>query len=128
VTPNQFCYQTWSAHRLMPHGIRPTRLHVRIARVLSRWQHRMPSHGKLARAARCCVRTVQNALSRLRGLGLLGWTHQGFTGRWGRRRLPNAYRFDASLPLEVKIQAPNLLLGKLPLRTVEEQLRLLRGG
>lgn len=97
MTPNQFCYHVWLAHRLLPHGDRPTRLHVDIARLLARWQHPSPSHAKLARAAGCCPRTVQNALNRLRGLGLLRWTHLRRLTRWsGWRRLANLYLFDAS--------------------------------
>src|SRR3954451_22660786 len=32
-----------------------------------------PSHAAIARKARMCVRTVQNALNRLRSLGILNW-------------------------------------------------------
>lgn len=127
MTPNQFSYRVWHAHRTLAHGQRPTGLHLRIARLLGRWQHPCPSHGKLARAARCCVRTVQNALNRLRGLGLLTWRHQGATLRSGRRlQLPNRYLFDASFFLH----CPILPLGKLPemgrpllpVRTVAQQI------
>jgi hypothetical protein len=100
VTANQFQYHAWLAHRLLPRGQRPTELHLDIARLLARWQHPCPSHSKLARAAGCCIRTVQNALNRLRGLGLLDWTHQGAVVASGRRlRLPNRYRFIASFLL-----------------------------
>lgn len=133
MTPAQFCYRVWQAHRSLRHGERPTALHVKIARLLARWQHRMPSHGKLARAAGCCVRTVQNALNRLRGLGLLNWRGEGWEMRPGvRRRLPNRYRFDASF----LISCPLLHLGKLsetgrpllPVRTVAEQIAMLMAG
>jgi hypothetical protein len=127
MTPAQFCYRVWQAHGTLPHGQRPTRLHLKIARRLARWQHATPSHGKLARASGCCVRTVQNALNRLRGLGLLSWTHRGCLRRWvGRRRLSNRYRFDASF----LTSCPILHLGKLPepgrpllpVRTVAQQI------
>lgn len=115
MTPNQFAYHAWLASQILPHGTRPTRLHVRVGRFLARWQHSMPSHGKLARAAGCCVRTVQNALNRFRELGMLDWRHQGAIFRHlGRRRLPNRYLFLASfLLLKPRIQAPILHLGKL---------------
>ena len=122
MTPNQFCYQATLAHRLLPHGERPTALHLKIARILARWSTSSPSHAKLARAAGCAVRTVQNALNRLRGLGLLVWRHQRRLTRWaGWRRLANAYLFNAPLslsetprrPVRVKILNPILPLGKL---------------
>jgi DNA-binding transcriptional MocR family regulator len=127
MTPAQFCFRVWHAHSTLRHGERPTCLHVKIARLLARWQHRMPSHGKLARAAGCCVRTVQNALNRLRRLGLLNWRCQGMTLRSGRRlQLPNLYAFDASF----LTSCPLLHLGKLPesgrpllpVRTVAQQI------
>jgi DNA-binding transcriptional MocR family regulator len=95
MTPNQICYQVHQAHRLLPHGTRPTRLHVRIARTLARWSSPTPSHGKLARAVGCCVRTVQNALGRLRELGLLSWKARFETTRTGTYRRSNHYLFDA---------------------------------
>jgi hypothetical protein len=148
LTPAQFSYHVHLASRLLPHGQRPTRLHLRVARLLARWQHPCPSHGKLARAAGCCVRTVQNALGRFRDLGMLKWQHQGATMRSGRRlQLPNRYLFMASCLLfparakegRVKTQDPNLHLGKLrqwwqrpmpqpPIRTVAQQLAMLGGA
>lgn len=134
MTPSQFSYHVHLAHRTLPHGERPTRLHCKIARTLARWQHSMPSHAKLARAARCCVNTVGNALARFRRLGMLDWKHEGAVMRSGRRlRLPNRYRFVASFllfPTAVQktqeILAPNLHLPKHrpqpPQRTVAEQL------
>jgi len=125
MTPNQFCFHAYLARRLLPRGQRPTKLHVKIARLLARWQHPCPSHAKLARAARCCPRTVQNALNRFRRLGMLDWTHQGAVMQSGQRlRLPNRYRLIASFLLlpppnrrpakeeRVRIQTPISLLGK----------------
>jgi len=118
VTPNQFAYHVHLAHTLLPHGDRPTRKHMRVARMLARWQHPSPSHAKLARAAGCCVRTVQNALNRLRGLGLLDWRQQRWLSRWsGWRRLANRYLFNApfsllAVPLRQKVLTPESTLGK----------------
>src|SRR4051812_28278759 len=44
-----------------------------------------PSHAAIARKARMCVRTVQNALNRLRSLGILNWICRRYVehGPWG---------------------------------------------
>jgi hypothetical protein len=141
MTPVQFLDQVYRARRELPHGRRPTPIHVKIARLLARWQHPCPSHGKLARATKCCVRTVQNALNRLRGLGLLSWAHQGATMRSGRRlQLPNRYRLIATSFVDKKEGSFLYLLqvGKLlawhrpephpPVRTVAQQLAILMAG
>jgi DNA-binding transcriptional MocR family regulator len=148
MTPAQLTYHAHRAHQILPHGARPTKLHLKIARLLARWQNPMPSHAKLARAAGCCVRTVQNALNRFRDLGLLTWRHQAARMRSGQwLRLPNRYRFMATFLLSAgaakeegsKIQTPNLSLGKLPnwtlkppphppVRTVAQQLAILMAG
>jgi hypothetical protein len=148
MTPAQFSYHVWLAHRTLRHGVRPTRLHLKIARLLARWQNPMPSHAKLARAADCCERTVQNALNRFRELGLLTWRHQAARMRSGQwLRLPNRYRFMATFLLSAgaakeegsKTQTPKLSLGKLPnwplkppphppVRTVAQQLAILLAG
>lgn len=100
MTPAQGSYQAHLAARLLPHGLRPTPKHLKVIRYAARWQHASPSHAKLARAAGVCVRTVQNALNRLRGLGMLAWTHQGFTTRSGRRlQLANRYAWVAPFSL-----------------------------
>ena len=123
MTPNQFCYHAYLACRILPHGERPTLLHVRIARQLARWSSSAPSHAKLARAVGCCVRTVQNALNRYRALGLLDWRHQRRLTRWsGWRRLANAYLFVAPFSLSAvpakegrrKAKDPKSIFGKLP--------------
>jgi hypothetical protein len=122
MTPNQFCYHVWLAHRMLPHGQRPTKKHVDVARYMARWQHHSPSHAKLARAAGVCVRTVQNALTRLRSLGMLAWTHQRRLTRWsGWLRRANRYTFHAFSLLLVpapkkegnRILNPESTLGKL---------------
>lgn len=148
MTPELFLDQVYHARRELPHGRRPTPIHVKIARLLARWQHPCPSHGKLARATKCCVRTVQNALNRFRGLGLVSWVHQGATMRSGRRlQLPNRYRLNAPCLLfpmpnktaEYRNLYPNLQVGKLlawwhkpephpPVRTVAQQLAILMAG
>jgi DNA-binding transcriptional MocR family regulator len=126
MTPNQFCYQVYLAQRLLPHGTRPTRLHVRIARTMARWSSPTPSHRKLARAASCCVRTVQNALGRLRRLGLLRWQSRFETLRTGTWRRSNRYLFNAFCLLSIeppkkerfKIKTPISPLGKLAKRAL----------
>lgn len=97
MTPNQFTYRVWTASRTLPHGQRPTKKHVRVARALARHPSAMPSHRQLARAAECCVRTVQNALGRFRlELGLIDWRHV-FDRRMRpsdrRRQRPSIYFF-----------------------------------
>ena len=128
MTPAQFSYNVHLANKLLPHGTRPTRLHVRIARLMARWQHPCPSHGRLARAAGCCIRTVGNALSRLRDLGMLTWRHQGATMRSGRRlQITNRYLFKApfslfAVPRTVRSEStksPNLQVGKLPAEALQ---------
>ena len=123
MTPNQFMYHAWLAHKTLRHGQRPTKKQMKVARVMARWQHMCPSHAKLARAAGVCRGTVINALKRFRLLGMLDWTHQGTTLRYGgRRRLPNRYRFLATFLLSpsspkkesIKTLTPNLMLFKLP--------------
>lgn len=76
MTPNQFLRRVVAARLTLPHGQRPTRDHVEVARLLARWQHPCPPHAKLARAAGVHRNTVGKALARLRGLGLLSWTRQ----------------------------------------------------
>jgi hypothetical protein len=50
-----------------------------------------PSHELLAKRARCCVRTVQNALQAARKLGLLEWWHQRVRRAWRALRVVNRY-------------------------------------
>ena len=50
-----------------------------------------PSHALLARRARCCVRTVQEALREARGLGLLEWWQQRVRAVWRSLRSVNRY-------------------------------------
>jgi hypothetical protein len=132
MTPAQFCFHAWLAHRLLPHGERPTRLHLQVARYLARWQHPSPSHAKLARATDCCVRTVQNALNRFRRLGLLNWQHQGATMLSGRRlRLPNRYRLLASFLLFTaprKEEGKEILNRNLHLGKLQKQALLAKWG
>jgi hypothetical protein len=122
MTPNQICFHGWMARQTLKHGQRPTPKHLKVLRVLAHWEGHSPSHAKLARAAKVSVRTVQNALTRLRGLGLLAWTHQRRFTRWsGWRRLANRYTFQAFSLLLVpapkkegsKILNPIRPLGKL---------------
>lgn len=85
----------------LPYGQRPTDLDVRIAWLLARWQNNTPSHEKLARAAHCCVRSVGNAMNRLRDLGVLDWKPRFIRlagGHWARAT--NSYFFpeQSSLP------------------------------
>jgi hypothetical protein len=99
VTPNQCAYRAVQARRSLPHGQRPTDLHIRVMFVLARWQHPSPCHAKLARAAHCHRNSVLNALHRLRDLGLLTWERQ-FTQLHGWRiQTANRYLFVSNLPL-----------------------------
>jgi hypothetical protein len=99
MTPNQFSWHVFQAHRTLPHGDRPTKKHVAVARALARHPSRMPSHRQIARQACCCVRTVRNALTRLRGLGMIDWK-QIFDRRMRptdrRRQRPSLYLFIAT--------------------------------
>ena len=139
MTPSQFHYQMTQAFRLLPHGKRPTALHLAIARLIARWSSPCPSHGQLARAAGCSVRTVQNALRRFRDLGLVCWEQRWIPGR----QLSNHYRLSAlSLDLpptprkqarkvknQVLLWSANYSTGRpqSPIRTVAEQLAILLG-
>jgi hypothetical protein len=128
LTPNQFTFHAHQAHRLLPHGSRPTKKHMRVARALGRHPSSMPSHRQLARAAECCLRTVQNALCRFRELGLLKWLpvyDRRLRPSDKRRRRPNLYLFMASFlfPPAPRVRArgknkskkstPEVLVGKL---------------
>ena len=141
MTPIQCAYRAVQARRSLPHGQRPTDLHIRVAFLLARWQDSSPAHAKLARAAHCHRNSVFNALHRLRDLGLLTWERQfvRLRGPWCRQTA-NRYLFVSnSLPpartrLEGKGRKMSSLLGPqtlcsgrplLPVRTVAEQLRLL---
>ena len=76
MTPIQAAYRAVQARRSLPHGQRPTDLHIRVMFLLARWQSASPPHAKLARAAHCHRNSVGNALHRLRDLGLLAWERQ----------------------------------------------------
>ena len=97
MTPSQFAWNAVHARDTLPHGERPTDLHIRIAWLLARWQNPCPSHAKLARAAHCHRNSVVNALHRFRDLGLLSWQHQTtrLCGGWVARTV-NRYLFKAS--------------------------------
>jgi hypothetical protein len=140
MTPAQFHYQMTQAFRLLPHGKRPTALHLVICRQLARWSNAWPSHGQLARAASCSVRTVQNALRRFRDLGLVSWEQRWIPGR----QLSNRYRLSSlSLALpptprkqarktqnQILLWSANYSTGRpqLPIRTVAQQLAMLGEG
>jgi hypothetical protein len=63
-----------------------------------------PSHELLARRARCCVRTVQDALQAARKLGLLEWWHQRVRRAWRALRAVNRY--------ELRLPEGAVLLGR----------------
>ena len=142
MTPNQCAYRAVAARRSLPHGQRPTDLHIRIAFILARWQHASPAHAKLARAAHCHRSTVLNALHRLRDLRLIAWERQTQVVRGWRIQTANRYLFVSNLPLPpARTMQPrkgrklSALLARqsfnsggrplLPVRTVAEQLWLL---
>src|SRR5271165_1097990 len=54
-----------------------------------------PSHQTIADRAKCCVRTVQDALRAARGLGLIVWTERRARSGWRWLRTSNLYRFLA---------------------------------
>lgn len=94
MTPPQAAYRAVIARRSLPHGQRPTDLHIRLMWLLARWQHATPSHSKLARAAHCHRNTVGNALRRLRALGVLDWSPRFVRLAGGYvARASNTYRF-----------------------------------
>jgi hypothetical protein len=118
VTPNQCAYRAVQARRSLPHGQRPTDLHIRIVFLLARWQDASPAHAKLARAAHCHRNSVLNALHRLRDLGLLTWERQHIKLHGWRIQTTNRYLFvsNAALPtarprLEQKGRKLSSLLG-----------------
>lgn len=145
MTPNQCAYRAVAARRTLPHGQRPTDLHVRVMFVLARWQSSSPCHAKLARAAHCHRNSVLNALHRLRCLGLLSWERQYRQLRGWRIQVANRYLFVGNLALPPAravftrkgrklaslIGLESLCSGRrplLPVRTVAEQLRALGVG
>jgi DNA-binding transcriptional MocR family regulator len=98
--------------RDLPHGKRPTDLHVRIAFILARWRTATPTHRQLARAAKCDPSTVARALARLHQLGLLSWTHRVLAGPGWRAQIANSYALLSSKPLSyLRLSTP----GKLPI-------------
>jgi len=76
-----------------------TRLHVHIGYLLHGWRSRCPTHRKLAQAAKCSIRTVQRALSRLHELGLLSWTRRVLACVGFRAQIANAYHLLSHEPL-----------------------------
>jgi hypothetical protein len=145
MTPNQVAYRAVQARRSLPHGQRPTDLHVRIMFLLARWQNACPSHGALARAARCHRNSVLNALHRLRDLGLLAWERQTQVIHGWRLQTANRYLFVGNLaspPTRAastkKGRKQSSLIGTqtlcsdgrplLPVRTVEEQIAFCLAG
>lgn len=93
MSPTQAAYRAVIARRSLPHGQRPTDLHIRLMWLLARWQHATPSHSKLARAAHCHRNTVGNALRRLRALGVLDWSPRFVRLAGHVARASNTYRF-----------------------------------
>ena len=80
MTPNQCAWNAVQARRTLPHGQRPTDLHVRIAFVLARWQHASPCHAKLARAAHC----HRNSRTQRAAPAARAWSHRVGTADAGR--------------------------------------------
>jgi hypothetical protein len=54
----------------------------------------VPSHITLAARARCCVRTVQRALTQADHLGLLRWVERRVRAAWRWLRTSNRYLFE----------------------------------
>jgi hypothetical protein len=97
MTPAQAAYRAVAARRSLPHGQRPTDLHIRVMFTLVRWQHATPDHGRLARACACHRNSVGNALKRLRELGLLDWERRFIRIGGGRfAQASNHYLFPGN--------------------------------
>src|SRR5262249_37854558 len=64
-----------------------------------------PSHELLAKRARCCIRTVQDALQAARKLGLLEWWHQRVRRAWRALRAVN--RYELRLPAGAALPGPH---------------------
>ena len=98
----------WKTRAATPDGRRLTRLHVHVAAKLAYWRSTTPRHRALARASRCCTRTVRRALDRLRALGLLNWQRRVVRGVGWRAQTSNAYTITPScLPLFPTYQVLN---------------------
>ena len=109
-------------YRELPHGRRPTRLHVHLVAKLAHWRSATPTHRALARAARCSRRTVVRGLARLRDLGLLSWAQRTVCGRGFAVRVSNRYSFIPK-PLE-SIRIPcSAELAHLPTQAIVAVLR-----
>lgn len=92
AAPKDWLAKVEAARKALPFGERPTDLHVKIAAKLAFWRgSSWPSHAQLARAAGCNSGTVENALNRLRALGLLSWSKRTAKGPGWSRRLSNLY-------------------------------------
>jgi hypothetical protein len=107
--PRAFLAAVMAARDTLPHGQRPTDLHVRVAAKLAYWRSPDPRQRSLARAARCSVRSVQRALARLHELGLLTWTRRVVRCSGWRAQVANSYRLTLSpeplLFLPIRIQS-----------------------
>jgi hypothetical protein len=97
------------------------------------------SYARMARIAGVAVSTAKQACRRLRDLGLLGWVHTHVRVMWRRLRAANVYWFAVTatgsepwpaVPRQARKQASSTerLGPQTPVRTVEEQLRLLLSG
>jgi hypothetical protein len=74
-----------------------------------------PSRSTLAREAGHCLRTVANALRRLKAAGMLEWTRRIVATREGAKQTSSAYRLLLDRALPAKRQKPE---GKACLQTV----------
>ena len=94
------------------------------------------SYDRIAQLAHCARSTVATALAKLRKLGVLSWRSTWLRVLGRRVRWRNAYRFSesdqpATDSVHRDLRKRHRGVGNLwvaPLRSVEEQLRLLRGG
>ncbi len=93
----------WREKARCPAGKRLTRLHVHIAAKLAFWRSPVCRQKNLARAAGCTARTVQRALQRLHGLGLLSWTRRVLACRGWRAQVANAYSLLSCKPLAFQV-------------------------
>jgi hypothetical protein len=78
---------------------------VALVRLLGHDGRLDPSHAFLARKAACHVATVQRALERLRGLGLLSWQRRLVRAGWRVEQTSNAYWLTPNSAVPTDLQS-----------------------
>ena len=57
-----------------------------------------PSHEAIAKRAKCCTKTVGNALKAARALGIVGWIARRKPASWGTEQTSNLYTLLVETP------------------------------